>query len=926
MLKESLLFVFFTLLSVNVLAQKAGITGTITDTTEKRNLPNCSILLLRTADSILVQSARSNVNGRFELKNLLKGTYTILITYPKMADDVREISITEDRLYDLGSINMELKSKVLDEVVIAAAKQAVRLRGDTLVFQADSFAVRSNANVQELLKRLPGVEVDQNGRIKTQGKEVRTVLVDGDEFFGDDPLLATKYLKANAVDEIQVYDRKSKTAELTGIDDGIKNKTINIKLKENAKNGYLATIDGNASGGRYHDYGSMIGVFKNKLKAAVFGNYSNLDSESKINNSMRKLKGEEYDLIEVGDDGSSIMYSSGNDDDDDYPLSSGGLPENLNLGAHYADKFDHNKSGLKLNFRMYDNKNENIRTLNSQELLPDGKLFFNSGRTEDHSKVTGENMRGTFSYQTDSTANLKISFGLKKNRNYNNSRTTNDTRGENNLVISENDQINKGNGISDLFNGNINWSKRYGKKGRVLSIDVQPESQHRENMESSLNTTSYFNGNGTINRIEDVNLVKDNAGRQNSIGTRVSYAENLSQHWSMEAGYSFKTISSSSDRTVFEAGGGLRKPIDSLSNNFKYINFSNIGKVIFQYRLKNFSLSSGLEATQTTFELKNLDQRTEFDRKYLNLSPRTNLFYKIDNSNSISLNYNGFTTQPSIEQLQPVRQINTPLFEVLGNSALRPSFTNSFGFSYNSYLISSDSYISGFLNYGFTKNAIVNTENVDEFNKRISSYVNLNGNNSLSGNFYYSKGFSKLHFRMGVDLSFYRSRNIAILNAVQNKMTNTQYNAKGTFNYYTNLIDLSYAPSASLMYGASSIGGINNGESITHNHEFSGTVQLPYRLQFNTTVSMSFRPANASFGQDLNVVIWNSYLSAKMLKSEALELKISVTDILNQKIGYSRMVGGNIISEERFSYIPRYVLFGLNWNISGNFNKNKPVN
>jgi hypothetical protein len=140
-----------------------------------------------------------------------------------------------------------LKSKLLHEVVIQAAKSAIRTKGDTVFFQADSFAVRRNANVQELLKRLPGIEVDKNGIIKAQGKIVKTVLVDGDEFFGDDPLLATRYLKADAVEEIQVYDKKSKSSELTGIDDGIKNKTINIKLKENAKNGYLSTIDLNTN-------------------------------------------------------------------------------------------------------------------------------------------------------------------------------------------------------------------------------------------------------------------------------------------------------------------------------------------------------------------------------------------------------------------------------------------------------------------------------------------------------------------------------------------------------------------------------------------------------------------------------------------------------------------------------------------------------
>ncbi|WP_449436302.1 hypothetical protein [Pedobacter steynii] len=163
----------------------------------------------------MVKTTRTNSEGRFEFKNVAKGDYKLLITFPKMADYITNLRLSDTSHIKLGDIKMELKSKLLSEIVIQA-KSAVRMKGDTLVFQADSFAVRTNANVQELLKRLPGVAVDKNGNIKAQGKDVKTVLVDGDEFFGDDPLLATKYLKANAVEEVQVFDKKAKLLSLQG--------------------------------------------------------------------------------------------------------------------------------------------------------------------------------------------------------------------------------------------------------------------------------------------------------------------------------------------------------------------------------------------------------------------------------------------------------------------------------------------------------------------------------------------------------------------------------------------------------------------------------------------------------------------------------------------------------------------------------------
>jgi outer membrane receptor protein involved in Fe transport len=664
----------------------------------------------------------------------------------------------------------------------------------------------------------------------------------------------------------------------------------------------------------------MIGVFKNKLKAAVYGTYSNLNNESKINTSMRKLKGEEYDLIEVGDDGSSIMYVS-DADDEDYIAASGGLPNNLSVGAYYADKFKDDKMGVKINFKSFNNENINHTTANSEELLPNETKFTSAGKTDNLAKVSGESLKGTYTYATSPVSTLKLSFGLSKSRNRNNSFSSSETKGDNGFFISQNKQENTGNGKNETYNGNINWSTRFKKKGRTLSIDLQPESQTSNSLENSLNRTSYFNSNGLLDRYEDLDLRKKNSGTQNSLGTRINYTDPISKRWTMEAGYSFKTISSGSNRLVFDNIRQDAKKIDSLSNNFKFVNFSNVGKLILQYNNENFSVSSGLEATQTNFELNDLDKRTNFKRNYLNLSPRTNIFYKVDNSTTLSVNYNGFMQQPSINQLQPVRQINTPLYEVIGNSALRPSFSNNFGFSYNSFQFKSDQYISANFNYGFTNNAIVSTELVDDFNKRISSFINANGNNSVNGNLSYSKGLSKIHLRMGVDLGFNRSKTIAIINATQNKAVNMQYNIRGSINYYTQKLEFNYVPSATLMTGKSSIGEINDGKSIMHNHEISGTVQLPFKSEFNTSFSLAFRPANASFGQDLNTAIWNSYLATKLLKNETLELKISVTDILNQKIGYNRFVGGNLKSEDTFSYIPRYVLIGLNWNLSGNFIK-----
>ncbi|TKC09985.1 hypothetical protein FA048_07185 [Pedobacter polaris] len=921
MLKKLFLIFILSFSIVTVFAQKASIKGSVVDTLQKKKLQNSSISLIRVKDSILVMSVRADAKGEYEMKNLKNGDYTLLISYPKMADYVRDIRLSDSSKFNLGSIHMETKTFLLNEVIIQAQRQAaIKMKGDTIVFAADSFKVQPNANVQDLLRRLPGIEVDKNGAIKAAGEDVNTVLVEGEEFFGDDPLLATKYLKASAVKEVQVYDRKSKETELTGIEDGKKEKIINIKLKDNAKNGYLSTLDANSDLDHYKNIGGMFGVYKGKLKAAVYGNSSNLNQDSKITAAMSKLKGGDYDMIEVLDDGSTISYMSAGDSDD-YFSPTNGLPDYTTFGAHFSDKWNENKLGLKLNYKNNDNRVLDNRTSNGQNLLPDGTSFFNSGRTTDNTRKTIQNLKGNFEIFVDSLSTMKISFAGKKNTSENNAINYSQSTNEAGLFASRNNQITSGNGDSELFNGNINYTRKSKKKGRTLSIDLQPETQNNSSIENSLNITDFYKPAGTLDNTRTLDLFKDNSGKQTSLGARFSYTEPLGKKWSLQTAYSFKTIESSSNKMVYDNLLN-RKRIDSLSNNFDFNNFSNIAKVVLQFRATKFSLSGGVEATQTSFDLNDLDRNNKFSRNYLNWAPRSNFNYKLSKNTSFSINYSGSTNQPRVDQLQPIRQISNPLYEIVGNLNLKPSFSNNFSFNFNSYQFKSEQFMYGYISYNFTNNAIVSTQTVDlTSNKTVTSYINLNGNKSMYANASYQKGFSKLHLRTSISVGYNASTSVSIINKVKNENFNENISLTPNVSYYTQKVNLSYRPSFNFQNSNSTTGSINNGKTFTHNHEINGTIQLPYKTEFNTSISLSYRPPNASFKTPLNVYIWNAYLSKKMLKTDALEMKLSVSDILNEKIGYNRYVSGNYINESTYSYIPRYFLIGLTYNLSGNFAK-----
>ena len=237
MLKLPLLLLCICCFAATAFSQNNTVTGTVSDITEKKPVKNAVVVLLTVKDSILYRFTRSAADGSFTLKNVKPGNYILMTTHPYFGDLLDNIEVKETGL-QLGTVALTSKSKLLQEVIVKSGSP-IKIRGDTTVYTADSFKVSANANVEELLKKLPGIQVDKNGEIKAMGEKVEKVLVDGEEFFGDDPGMAVKNLRADAVKEVQVFDKKSEQAEFTGIDDGKTQKTINLKLKEDKKKGYF---------------------------------------------------------------------------------------------------------------------------------------------------------------------------------------------------------------------------------------------------------------------------------------------------------------------------------------------------------------------------------------------------------------------------------------------------------------------------------------------------------------------------------------------------------------------------------------------------------------------------------------------------------------------------------------------------------------
>src|SRR5690554_2822075 len=343
----------FLLSSFTAFAQSSyQIKGTVIDTAVNVDLANASITVLNASDSILVKFNRANQDGTFEIAELSSGAYILLVTYPDYADYVEKFTLDSlNPSYDFGNINLILKERLLSEVIITGGIAAIKLKGDTTEYDARAFVIQPNSKVEDLLKQLPGIQVDQNGKITAHGEAVRKVLVDGEEFFGDDPTLVTRNLRGDMVDKVQLYDKKSDQATFTGVDDGVKTKTINIQLKEDSKNGMFGKADAGLATDDLYQAQLMYNTFKGSGKFAAYGTIGNT---GKIGLNWRDT--DRYASSEnIVMDGDMIMITNSSSDELDSfngQYNGQGIPLAHSGGLHYDTKWNEKKENINANYKI----------------------------------------------------------------------------------------------------------------------------------------------------------------------------------------------------------------------------------------------------------------------------------------------------------------------------------------------------------------------------------------------------------------------------------------------------------------------------------------------------------------------------------------------------------------------------------------------
>jgi len=920
-MKRLLLFVCFLIsISFYVKAQTHAIKGRVIDTASTSILSGTSISVLNAKDSTLVKFTRATENGTFELNDIRNGKFILLVSYPKYADFVDHFTLDSTKqVLDYGKINLTGKAKLLADVIIKGNRAAIKIKGDTTEFDPAAYNIEPNSKVEDLIKQFPGIQIDKDGKITAQGQTVTKVLVDGEEFFGDDPTLVTKNLRADMVDKVQLYDKKSDQATFTGIDDGEKNKTLNIKLKEDKKKGYFGKLQGGIGTDNFYQGQAMFNKFWGKKKFSAYGILGN-NGQIGLGWDDRDKYGSSN--FQVSDDGGIYFNGGGGDDFDSYngQYNGQGIPIARTGGLHFDNKWNSDKESLNTNYKIGSIRVKGDRNTLSQNNLSSGVINSNSDQFYDNDMFR-QKLDATYEIKLDTTLTLKVSVdGTLKKSNTLNDYGTLSTRVDHSLLNKSNRSLT--NEVNDqIFNINALLTKKLKKNGRTLSLNLN-QSINNSKSNGYLNSMNEFYGvTGIPDSAQTINQRKVNDIRSSTFRSNLAYTEPLSKSLSIIINYGLSIINGKSDRESFnQSAGGNYDILDAqFSNNYELDQIINQGGAIFNYKKGKTLINFGSKFSGVNFKQSDLYNNKTYDRSFVNYMPQASYQYRFSQQKSFRINYNGNTSQPSIDQIQPVRVNTDPLNITLGNPDLRPSFRSNLSASYNSYKVLTSQSIWLSASYSFTSNPIVSNVFTDTVGK--STFQSVNISDKMPSNFYFYGNFGRKIKGIDMYVGLYANANgntsYNYINSALNQTKNYTYSGGININKFKEKkysFYLSFGPNynttmASIQQTANSDGWGARGDG-------SFTVYLPGKFEISTDGEYQFTGKTQTFNENFERFIWNASLSKKFFKAENLKMSISGNDLLNQNVGFSRSAYNGNITQSSYTTIQRYFMFSVSWDFS----------
>ena len=895
---KCLLMLLMILFSPMAFAQQSGVnvTGSVVEQGSDTPIEQATVRLLNVKDSAMVRGVVSARNGSFTLKNVKKGSYLLHITFIGYDPLYQPLQITgKKNPVNVGKLELSDGAIELGEAVVIGKAPEVTVRNDTVEYNADSYKVTEGSVLEDLLKKMPGVEVDSEGKITVNGKEVKKVMVDGKEFFSDDPKVASKNLPAKMIDKLQVLDKKSDMAQMTGFDDGEEETVINLTVKPGMKQGWFGNAYGGYGSKDRYEGNAMVNRFVNNDQITFMGGANNTNNMgfSDLASTMFSGMG--------GGGGRRGGFGAGS-----------GITSSGNAGLNFSKEFKPDKLTLGGNTRYSHSDNDARSKSDRQNILPGDSSSYDNSEAMSRTKSDNFGVDFRLEWKPDTMTQLifRPSFSLSHSMNDNFSDATTLDNERDTVNTNKSSNYSESNGYN--LNASIDFSRKLNNKGRVFSATL-----------SGGNSDSYSDG---MNRSDIVYFNQTDALKNSIIAQRsrydnkgfnyrayVSWVEPIGHNNFIQATYSISQRKQEALKNVYnQDADGIYNVLDSAYSQSYRNNFiSQRASLSFKSQREKFNYTIGLNLDPSYSSSENFVGDTtlsKITRKVVNLSPMAQFNYMFDKRTNLRIMYNGRTSQPSMTQLQPVADISDPTNITIGNPDLNPRYTNNVFIRFQQFTPEKQRAFMIMANGSYIINDIVSyTSYNQETGVKTTTYKNVNGNYSGNVRMMLNTPLKNKKFSINsMTMASFANSN-GYINEEKNTNRNLILSERGGIDFRSSYLDLGV--NGNIRYNATSNSLQKENNQNTFNYGAGGytTIYLPLNFKIESDVNWS---TNSGYGDGFkqNEVLWNASASKSFLKNNQGTLRFKIYDILQQRSNISRSVTASYIQDSEYNTLGSYFM------------------
>ena len=930
-MKKSILMMLLLLVSIASFAQERLVSGAIIDRDTKDPIEQVTVQLLKT-DSTYVTGAISNEKGLFHLNAPENGKYLLKITSVGYKPTVKRVVIEQDKNLALGNVVVGADAIMLKGAVVTAMAQKVTLKEDTFVYNSAAYRTPEGSVVEELVKRLPGAEVSDDGTIKINGKEVKKILVDGKEFMTGDTKTALKNLPTSIIDKIKAYDEKSDLSKVTGIDDGEEQTVLDFNVKKGMNKGLMSNIDlGIGNKDRYSARG-MGGYFNNNNRFMLFGNANNTSDRGFGGGGPRRGFGGGNGL-----NASKMLAANYNYEEKNKFKFNTSLRWNHSDGDVWSRRSSENFMGssssfsnsLNQNFSRSDSWNGNIRL----EWMPD--------------TMTNIIFRPSISW----TTNDSRSMGLSASFNQDPYQYTEDPLSDEGIekmdevdaVINRQKSVSLSYSKNNNIRGMLQLNRKLNNKGRNVTLRMDAKYTDKDSKSISLQNAHLYlvQNEAGLDSTYQTNRYNLTPSKDYSYSAQATYSEPLWKATFLQFSYKFTYSYSKSDRSTYDfskysfdgispeygAWGNYLGRLDGelgdyrddkLSRYSEYRNYTHDIQVMMRFIRQKYNLNFGvmIQPQRSKFIQDYQGKYVDTVRTVTNVSPTLDFRYRFSKMSNLRVNYRGTTSQPSISQLLDITDNSDPLNISKGNPGLKPSFTQNFRLFYNNFVQNHNKGVMTYINFSTTSNSISNKVTYDETTGgRITRPENINGNWNVMGAFMFNCSIDSTGvWNINTDTNLGYNHYVSYLSldksqdSQKNTTQNTTWNERLSLSYRNDWLELSLDGTLAYNHAKNKLQPNSNLDTWQFSYGPSMTLTAPWGTSLNTSLSCSSRRGYSDASMNTDEFVWNAQLSQGFLKGKPLTVMLQFYDLLHQQSTFSRAISSVSRTDTEYNAINSYAM------------------